>query len=479
MAKYNAKKAVRRINTVNMEGAPAYKESAKLELVSILLTSFVQDQFYRSENETVSTVKDLISKTDRLFAAKAAIYARNEYGMRSISHLVAGEIAGTVRGQSWTKNFYNKVIHRPDDMTEIMSYYLQNYGKPIPNSLKKGLAQAFNKFDEYQLAKYRCENSAVSLVDLVNMVHPKPTVKNGMALQKLIKGKLKGKDTWETELTKAGQKATTQDEKDELKKDVWVDLIREKKIGYFALLRNLRNIMEQSPDILDEAIALLQNEELIKKSLVLPFRFSTAYETIRDSGLTGASKVLRAISRAVDISLSNTPKFDGKTVVMLDVSGSMAGRPIEVGALFMACLAKANDADVILFENDAHYKTFNLDDSTLTIAKNITDNFDGGGTNLNAAFSVMNKKYDRIIILSDMQNWLEYRTPTRELATYKKTYNADPYIFSFDLQGYGTLQFPERNVYCLAGFSDKTMDVMKFLESDKQALIHKIESIEL
>ena len=78
-----------------------------------------------------------------------------------------------------------------------------------------------------------------------------------------------------------------------------------------------------------------------------------------------------------------------------------------------------------------------------------------------------------------MQGWIGYHTPTKAFNAYKERTNADPVVFSFDLQGYGTLQFPERNVYAIAGFSDKVFDIMKLLESDKQALLHEIEKIEL
>ena len=83
---------------------------------------------------------------------------------------------------------------------------------------------------------------------------------------------MKSFDTWETELTKAGQAAETDEQKDELKKDAWTKLILEKKIGYFALLRNLRNIIEQAPEVLPQALELLMNENLIKKSLVSRLR---------------------------------------------------------------------------------------------------------------------------------------------------------------------------------------------------------------
>jgi len=482
MSKFNKKASVAS-KTENFAGGEAFKETDKLEFVSILLTSFVQDQFYRGENETVERVIKLITGLkDKKFAAKSAIYARQKFGMRSISHLVASEIAKQVKGQEWTKNFYEQVIHRPDDITEILSCYLGKYGKPYPNSMKKGLAKAFNKFDEYQLGKYRGEGNDVSLVDAVNYVHPIPTGKNKEALKKLIEGTLKSKNTWEKGLTQAGQKAKTDEEKTELKKAVWADLIKEKKIGYFALLRNLRNIMEQSPEVLDEALEMLVDEKAIKKSLVLPFRFATAVEEIRL--LSGAKKVVTALSKAVDISLQNVPVFDGKTLVALDDSGSMgydgdAKSPINIGSLFASMLYKSNDADLIMFSDTARYFSPDPTDSTLSIQKQMMDKQEASGTNFHAIFQRADKKYDRIIILSDMQGWIGYDSPVSTFNKYKAKFGATPKVYSFDLQGYGTLQFPQQDVYCLAGFSEKTFDIIKLLEQDKNALINEIEKIQL
>jgi len=101
------------------------------------------------------------------------------------------------------------------------------------------------------------------------------------------------------------------------------------------------------------------------------------------------------------------------------------------------------------------------------------------GTNFHCLFQTANRPYERIIILSAMQAWIGHYSPVTMFEAYKRKYKADPRIFSFDLQRYGTLQFPERNIYCLAGFSDKTMETLKYLDSDKQALIREIEAVEL
>ena len=117
---------------------------------------------------------------------------------------------------------------------------------------------------------------------------------------------------------------------------MWAKLLKAGKIGYFALLRNLRNVLATAPELTDVAIEMLTDKRLIAKSLVMPFRFTTALEALQGSGLPNAGRVLDALSTAVDISLANVPRFDGKTLVALDGSGSMMGRPIKIGSLFAA-----------------------------------------------------------------------------------------------------------------------------------------------
>lgn len=463
--------------TVNLAGGKAFAQTPELELVSIVLTSFANDQYYRSAPDTFARLKELIALCDKRFVAQAAVYARTKFGMRSITHVVASELAKHIGGEPWAKDFYNAVVYRPDDMMEVLAYHTASNGK-VTNPMKKGFAKAFDKFDRYALAKYRGESKEFKLVDVVNLVHPKPTVANAEAINALVKGELRSFDTWETELTQAGQAATTDDEKAELKKDAWVKLIREKKIGYFALLRNLRNVVVQAPEVLDEALALLVDERLIRKSLVLPFRFLTAYDELQK--LTEGNdvpKVLVALSKAVDISVSNVPKFDGKTLVVLDVSGSMEGRPAQIGSLLAAVLIKSNAADFMVFSDNAKYRNVNPLDSTLTIAQSIR--FASGGTNFHAIFSTAKRKYDRVVILSDMQGWMGVDTPLAEFIRYKNRHDADPVVYSFDLRGYGTLQLPQRNVYCLAGFSEKVFDVMKLLEEDRDALVTEIKKVQL
>lgn len=473
MSRFNA--TIERTPTVNLAGGQAYAQDAKLELVSLLLTSFMQDQFYRKADESITRIRELITNLpDKKFAAQAAIYARTTFGMRSVSHVVAGELSTYASGQPWAKRFFDRIVYRPDDMTEILAYIFAQGGKET-NAIRKGFAAAFQRFDAYQIAKYKKSDKKVSLVDVVNICHPKPTE----AITALVKGTLAPADTWETKLSQAGQVANADEDADlsALKREVWISLITKRKIGYFALLRNLRNIVQQAPEAIPAACAMLTDVRLIEKSLVLPFRYISALEEM--AKIPAAVPVIRAISAAIDIAMRNVPYFEGKTLVVLDTSGSMQGKPINIGAMFAAALIKSNDADYITFSTNAKYQVYNPLDTTVTIAAQMVQSAIGGSTDFHAIFATANRAYDRIIILSDMQGWVGYTSPVKDYEAYKRRTGCDPHVYSFDLAGHGTMQFPQSKVYCIAGFSPQVFDVMKLLETDRQALVHTIEAVEV
>jgi len=486
MPRFNTATISRTVPTaVNRAGGLAYDESAKLRLVSHALTSFVNDQYYRSAGDGIAEMRGLLDVVDPMFAAKAAIVARTQFGMRSISHVIAGELAGRVKGQSWMKHFFRRVALRPDDMLEIRAYYNQYVatgkgtrkdGLPmVPNQMKDGFALRLRELDGYRLAKYRGDGRTVNMFDVVNATHPGKTE----PIDALMKGTLGSADTWEVALSAAGQAEGEDVDTKDLKADAWKRLLEERKLGYFALLRNLRNIMKQAPEVVTLACEQLMDEDAIRKSLVLPFRFTTAYDTLQKEA--GASQVLHAVSRAMDISVGNVAMPEGTTLVALDVSGSMGGRPIEIGSLFAAAFA-SRGADLMLFTGDAKYLSVPLGASASAIVSDIKRMMTPRGTNFHSIFETAKVAYDNIVIISDMQGWMASErqalggAPRKAYAEYRKRTGATPKIFSFDIAGYGTLQFPEDDVYALAGFSDKTLDIVCALSiGGKDALVRTVE----
>jgi len=509
MSKFN--QTLERTETVkNLAGGDAYQMSRKMEFTTTLLTNFLQDQYYRtsegSEDRIDSLMKDM---HDKQFLAKASIFARDRFNMRSITHLAAANIVQEVKGEEWVKRFINKVVIRPDDMTEIWSCYLSKYGskkkddngkhvsRPIPNSLKKGTRLALKKFDEYQLGKYQSKKKEVSLIDIVNLSlgikgFARPVEgKEITPVSKLITGTIEAPETWEVKHTKAGQTSTSKKDKEEKKAQNWKELIDNKKLGYMALLKNLRNIDAQADSgTLDKALVALTTPNFVKKSRVLPFRFFTAFDELTSSNAssTNNTKILNAISKACNIALDNIPTLPGKTLIALDVSGSMNGSwhsrseggitPRKIGAMFASCLHRSNnDTDLVTFDTSARYANICTDMGVIPLAKDIE--FSGGGTDIGSIFRVASRAYDRIIILTDMESWAGYRPPTAYYNDYKNKHNTRPKIYSFNLCASGTIQFPEHDVYMLAGWSEQCFDIMSLMETDKNALIKEIEKIEI
>lgn len=503
MARFNSNQLKQLVTqkTKNFAGGEAYLQDEKLEFASILLTSFVQDQFYRSSKDTTQRIAELIQKMeDKQFVAKCAIYVRNQFGMRSVSHVTAGTLLPLIRGNTWAAPFYNQVVRRVDDMAEVLGVYLSQHGtvkvkkgkqylQPIPNAMKKGFRQAFNKFDNYQLAKYRMEGKAISLIDLVNLVHPIPKEHNREALSKLVQGKLNLEgQTRQDRMTRIGQTAKTAEEKATMKADAYAELLNTGKYPYFDLLRNLRNMIQDAPELVEKVCELLTQEPLIQKSLVLPFRFQTALHELEKLSGPEVKRVIQALSKAVDLSMVNVPSFEGSTLVVVDTSGSMTrftdkGRynpkvPVNTAALFAAMMAKANQGDMMIFASDAQYLNINTSDSTLAVVEQMRSQIGtvGHGTDFHKIFQTANRPYDRIFIFSDMQGWIGGRTPNKAFAKYCQRTGANPFVYNIDLTAYGTLQFPQRKVFCLAGFSGEIFKIMEKLEADPSALIHEIEN---
>jgi 60 kDa SS-A/Ro ribonucleoprotein len=480
----------------NLAGGKAHALTPRYQAATLILSSLLKDRFYAAGSDDAkrigTIIADLAKRGDALFAAKTAVYARRAHGLRSITHVVAGEVARHCQGNAWGKRFFDRIIRRPDDACEIVGYSLAAYGKTLPNAMKRGIAKAIARFDAYQLAKWRGGRNAVSLVDVVNLCHPKGA--DGSPIAQLMKGTLAGADTWERALTNAGAQAKASSETAEqaaekvaeLKSAAWGRLVAERKLGYLAVLRNLRNIVEQAPESVDAACAVITDEQAIRKSLVFPFQFAVAADALREIGNVEAKRALAAVSRAVDLALANVPEFLGRTLVAVDDSGSMTSgeagkRPIDIAAMFAAVLIKRLPNAVLLcFSDDARYRTVDVTAGTLAIAEEIKAKTKSAGTNFHAIFEKAGKRaYDRIVILSDMQGWMGVGTPDGAFNAYRKRSGCDPFVYSFDLNGHGTAQLAGEKVCTLAGWSDKVFDVMKLIEQDREALINEIEKTEI
>ena len=364
MAKFNEKKMAKQPTERNFMGEMAFKMEDKEELISTVMTTFLQDEYYEKEATKIARIQELLKKVDPLFAAKLAIYARNQGNLRSVTHFIAAEIAKYVSGSEWGKRFYDKIIVRPDDMSEIVSAYAHINGmsqkniSKIPNAMKGGFKTALERLDAYQIDKYKMQNREVSLIDLVRLFHPKGNQKNAEAFKRLVNGEsLEGlyeTKIFEKEMTKAGQltKNATEDEKKEAKHEAISEVLGNiKGMPIMNLIRNLRNIILYAPDKVEDACAQLRIKDKILKSRLLPFRFATAYAEVEKmtwdksdtdtaiafesdkvkNELTKAQfnslkrSVLDALEDAIQYSVGNIPELEGNVAILVDHSGSCRG----------------------------------------------------------------------------------------------------------------------------------------------------------
>jgi len=559
MAKYNQKVEPVVKKTTTHQGGTGYTQKPEHELIGILATG-MDNTYYEKEGEREKRFKDLIGtlgKKNKEFVAKALVYARTVFGQRSVTHFGAVELIPFLQGDELGKRFFSKrdrkankggIVYRLDDMTEILSAYLAKNGADasIPNSLKKGFREAIEDADAYELAKYQMKGKTVSLIDIVNLVHPKETSKNGNievsivdymkavkgtkfgkeevptegdtvkipAIKALVLGLLKQFNTVEDKNTESGKVIAEKVKSGEISKEEaavvlneaktenYKELIETKKIGYLALIRNLRNILKTSDTaLLDKACVLLVQQEFIRKSLVWPHQIDLALEvmTLEFSGAPMA-KVTKALSEAYELSIPNLQKLlpEGRTAVVFDTSGSMQGgwgskividkkttinkAPAEKAALVAATFAKGVYGDVYHFASSAAKITgWNPNDSINTLKKNFMSHNGecGHGTEFGACFHLferLNEKYDRVIIISDEQDG--YNRVESEFASYCRKFGA-PYVYIINVCGYATtapIKSGQR-VFRLYGYSQDIYEKIPQVEINPEVLIDEINKI--
>ena len=476
MSKFN--KTVTRV-TRNNEGAPAYSMGVKERLVTEVLTSFFGEPKYYGDT-TNTMIKDAASviKTDPQFVANLARYARKEMHLRSVSHALAALIANCVESKPYIREVVDDVVERADDITEILACYIDMYGKPIPNGLKKALGAAMCRFNAYQFSKYNGGNKAITFRDVLRLIHVKPQNEEQNALfNAIISDTLPVAERWETELSANGNNAET-----------WEKLIAEKKLGYMAALRNLRNILNANPSNAGEVLDMIADKEAAKKSKQLPFRFFSAYRELSYAGV-GGSKVLSALEKAVSVSVENLPKLAGTTVIAIDTSGSM-GSPIsrrstvscaDIAKLLAVLAARICD-NAIVYTFDTELKKLNVypEAGVLSTVEKIPTL--GGGTDISLPLKEMLERKiraDRLIILSDNElnsGWGGgYKVVCQSLADkYRAEINSDLWVHAVDLQGYGTQQFHGKNTNIIAGWGERLIEFISLAEQGMETQVKRI-----
>lgn len=532
-----AANSVPKEDTVNLQGHAAYALPDELRLVSMLNTLKLQSQFYKSDNDQMKELRDLIEKIglrDPKFVAQAIVYSRClGEGMRSINHLAAALVAPFISGQEYAKRFFGAfdkkgkkggTIFRMDDMSEIKDAWFALGQKGLPASMRKGFASVLENADTYQLAKYKN-----TVIDISNLVHPNSKLSKAevevefegqkvkmKALDAIMKGIAVAADTWETTQSEAGQivaKAVREGKLDkqeaekvlaEAKADNWEGLLKDGKLGVLAALRNIRNMMKNPRQEMIEAwCKLITDPAKVRQALILPIHFDLAYDVVdNEFGQNKyANKVRQALQDGYIAALPNlAAAFPGKTLIVVDNSGSMGGFPVSDGktavhynygwskrtqtagykaGLIAATFAAATGGDIIQFGGSAHWFQYDRNENVFSLAKKVCTASDGW-TNPHAAFELITrerKAYDRIIFISD--NEVNGRVTSAAYKEYVRRV-CDPYVYGIDLCSYGTTPLKrDGKVQYFFGYGPSMYESVASSEFNPAEHIEKIRAIEI
>jgi hypothetical protein len=385
-----------RLNLMNLnfgarthEGAPARNISTELQLRrSVLACLLWESQFYEDGVEIAGRIAELVPKVAAEKVAALAVEGREKMKLRHAPLLLVREMARHASHRGFVAETLARVIQRADEMAEFVAIYWKDGRVPLSAQVKKGLAAAFPKFDEYALAKYD-RGGPVKLRDVLFLAHAKPRDEaQAEVWKRLIAGELTAPDTWEVALSSGAEK-----------REAWERLLREQKLGALALLRNLRNMREAGVE-----------EELVLSALgsmstarVLPFRFLAAARY--------APQWEEALEHAMLKCVASQEKLSGKTIVLVDVSGSMIA-PLSHRSEMQRTDA-AYGLAVLLREIGEKVAVFSFSDALVEVPAcrgfALRDAIDASqrhnSTQLGQAVDELNRKHscDRLIVITDEQ----------------------------------------------------------------------------
>ena len=507
------------------EGGAAYVSDAHGELfrLGVNLLAGGEDTYYENGKVRDSRFVDLVSQLaveDPSWTFSFLTWLRDEGNIRTASilgsvaaihaRLAAGESGSPDAGKLWYAQGYNRkfaadVPQRLDEVGEMFAIWSALYGKPYPQPLKRGAADALDRLaNPYSVMKYDTSSHAFRVADVLGITHAtaKDAVQNELyayavanrygnpfdveaSVLPMIAENIKLREeaarnpkilldsarlkaagfTWEDALSLAGNRVP----KDQL----WNALILGGNVGYMAMLRNLRNFQEAgiSKEATDYVMQKLMDPAAVAKSRQFPFRFWSAYKNA-----TG-TQWAHPLEIAIQLSTQNVPELSGSTLALIDTSGSMAAtmsnkstiRRDEAAAVFAAALAQKNPngVDLHMFA-DGHAPVRTTEGgSILRIVSEVTNRNGevGWGTQTVRTVQRLYNGHDRVMIFTDGQSFGHYGH------TIDSSVPAETFVYGFDLAGYEHFDVPSGNGtrHQLAGLTDGTFRMIPLLERGRSA----------
>jgi hypothetical protein len=510
-------KSVANPDRVTGNGALAYSRTPQSELFLLAVANFVgKDTFYedaKQRDNRFSTLVRQVALEDPRWTLGFIGWLRNEAFMRSASVVAAVEAGqaykalGEDKTENWSREFVVAAQARADEPGEVFAYYESKYGKPFPAWLKKGVADGARKlYNEYSLLKYDTDSKGYRFADVLQLSHAKA---EGDTQNRLFKYAIDSRygnkyDGWNDGLVMVRSRnfvmSVPVEERREflLNRSEWfqkagmtwealsgwlqgpMDAAAWEAIipsmGHMALIRNLRNFLQAgvSASVMKGVLAKISDPAQVAKGKQFPFRYLAAYQANK-----GNLKIAAALEEALEASLSNVPALSGRTLILVDRSGSMFnyhGSDQELtmadkAAIFGSALAlRAENADLVQFGSawrGPAYESvsFRKGDSLLPMLDKFRDM---GGTETYAAVKGTYKGHDRVIIITDEQygsGWGSRGGDPSDAVPAKIP------LYTWNLQGYGVGgKSGNLKRHTFGGLTDKAFVQVPMIEAGQNAV---------
>lgn len=507
---------------INANGGHGYVRDQKTELFLLGLSNFVgEEDFHESGLERDDRYLQLVAGvglSDPDWLSRFLPWLRDTMNMRTAPLVGAAEfvrarqLAGVRdepgRGRGVGRRTVDAVLQRPDEPGEVMAYWLDRYGKAMPMAFKHGVADAAARLYNGRTAlSYDGENKAVRLGDVIELTHPKAEGWRNDVLRYLI-DRRHGRDNprfGDVQVLRARAElmalpvdqrravVAAADAPERLRAaamtwkslagwlqgpmdaTAWAAILP--SMGYMAKLRNLRNFdAKDLPDELAEQVAAeLCDPEQVARSRQLPMRFLSAYRAVQSDRWSWA------LDRALEISLAQITRLGGRTLVLVDTSGSMSAalsrrsdlKRWDAAVIFgLAVARRCEHADVVSFSNGywgtPGHRRFDLraGESLLrAIRRWETDGYNiNGGTDTVDALRCGYKAHDRVVIITDEQAQRDGHLVTSMVPPHIP-------LYTWNLAGYRYGHAPSggHNRFVFGGLSDAAFSVVPILEQRKHA----------
>ncbi|MFI2199302.1 TROVE domain-containing protein [Streptomyces sp. NPDC020192] len=493
------------------EGGRGQEREPRSELFLLAVSHFLTGTFYENakdrDDRFTRLVRDL-AVSDPDWTAGLLRWLRGEGNMRTASIVGAAEYvharltAGATDGPS-NRQVVDSVLQRPDEPGELLAYWTSTYGRAIPKPVKRGVADAVRRlYHARSLLKYDTASRGYRFGDILNLVHAAPDPDKPWQGE-LFRYALDRRHNPDTAVPPASLPLLTAHRElmalpveqrravvtapggaerlaaagitwealagwlqGPMDKAAWEAVIP--SMGTMALVRNLRNFDEAgvSDEVAAQVAARISDPVEVARSRQFPFRYLAAYQH------APSLRWSYPLEQALGHSLANVPALPGRTLVLVDRSGSMFWSPAsersrltraDAAAVFGTALAlRAADADLVEFGTTSKAVAFRKGESVLKIL----DRFgDLGGTDTTEAVRRHYKKHDRVLIVTDEQ-YTSNRNggPTAQIPAHVP-------VYTWNLEGYRAGHGPSGtgNRHTFGGLSDAAFRMVSLLESARDA----------